>query len=103
MAKTKRFPRREKAVALQYNDRESGAPLLIAKGEGSLARRIKELAAAGGIPVKRDDDLVELLAQVEINREIPPELFATVAEILAWVYRANETIKRRDLGDELSR
>ena len=67
---------------------------VIAKGKGYVAAKIKELAATHGIPIRRDDDLVELLAQVELDREIPPELFASVAEVLAWVYRANEAARK---------
>jgi flagellar biosynthesis protein len=87
-------PQREKAIALKYCDRESAAPRLVAKGEGYVAARIKEVARANGIPLKRDDDLVELLAQVELDREIPRELFAAVAEILAWIFRANTLIEK---------
>ena len=70
------------------------APKVVAKGEGYVAAAIKEKARRHGIPLRRDDDLIELLAQVEIDRQIPPELYAAVAELLSWVYRANEAIKK---------
>jgi flagellar biosynthesis protein len=85
---------RERAVALHYRTEEDSAPKVIAKGEGYVAAAIKETARRHGIPLRRDDDLIELLAQVEIDRQIPPELYAAVAEILSWVYRANEAIKK---------
>jgi flagellar biosynthesis protein len=90
---SKRF-QREKAVALKYTHDEDGAPRVVAKGEGLVAQKIKALAEAAGIPIRRDDDLVELLAQVEVDREIPPELYAAVAEILSWIYRANDEIRK---------
>jgi flagellar biosynthesis protein len=67
---------------------------VVAKGEGELARRIREVAAESGVPIRRDDDLVELLAQIDIDREIPAELYAAVAEILSWIYRANDDMRK---------
>jgi flagellar biosynthesis protein len=93
MNKHKKRPR-EKAVALKFHKNEDNAPKVVAKGEGYVAAAIKEKARQYGIPLRRDDDLIELLAQVEIDRQIPPELYAAVAEILSWVYRANEAIKK---------
>ncbi len=77
------------AVALGYDLEAPAAPKVIAKGKGEIARRIFEIAQANGIPVRRDADLVELLSAVEIDQEIPVEVFAAVAEILAYIYRAN--------------
>jgi flagellar biosynthesis protein len=84
----------EQAVALRYRTHADHAPRVVAKGEGYIARKIKEIARAHGIPIRRDDDLVELLAQVDIDREIPPELYAAVAEVLSWIYRANESLRK---------
>ena len=87
---------RERAVALKYRAKEDNAPRVVAKGQGNLARKIKEIARSSGIPVLQDNDLVELLAQIDIDREIPPELYAAVAEILSWIYRANKEIKKEN-------
>ncbi len=86
----------EKAVALRYREPEDKAPRVVAKGEGSIARTIKEAAIKHGIPLRRDDALVELLAQIEIDREIPPELYAATAELLSWIYRANTALSRKN-------
>lgn len=91
---TRRKSRREQAVALRYRAQEDRAPKVVAKGAGLVAQRIKDLARQYGIPIRRDDDLVELLAQVEIDREIPPELYSAVAEVLSWIYRANDEMRR---------
>jgi flagellar biosynthesis protein len=85
---------REKAVALKYRKDEDRAPKVVAKGEGYVAAAIKAAAAKHGIPIRRDDDLIELLAQVDVDREIPAELYAAVAEVLSWIYRANDEMKK---------
>ncbi|MBN1758585.1 MAG: EscU/YscU/HrcU family type III secretion system export apparatus switch protein [Chitinispirillaceae bacterium] len=85
---------REKAVALRYRKEDDRAPRVIAKGEGDIAKKIREVAESNGIPIHRDDALVELLAQIEIDREIPQELYAAVAELLSWIYRANSALAK---------
>jgi len=75
------------AVALLYENGE-GAPRCVAKGKGFVARRIKELARETGVVLYEDVPLARALhAQVELGREIPEELYAAVAEVLAYVYR----------------
>ena len=95
--KHRRIEHRETAVAVKYKHREDKTPRVIAKGRGIVAQKIRETAAKYGIPIHRDDDLVELLAQVELDREIPPELYAAIAEILSIIYRANEQMKKEML------
>ncbi|MBD3390691.1 MAG: flagellar biosynthesis protein FlhB [Chitinivibrionales bacterium] len=95
---TRREKPRSKAVALRYHQERESAPRVVAKGEGLIAQKIREVAEAHGVPIQRDDDLVELLAQVELDREIPVELYGAVAEILSWIYRANEDMRRQVLG-----
>jgi len=96
----KKMPVREKAVAVKYRADRDSAPTVVAKGEGLVAAAIKAAAEKNGIPIKRDDDLVELLAQVDIDREIPAELYAAVAEVLSWIYRANDEKKRQEIGQK---
>ena len=52
-----------------------------------MAEAIIDLAVLHGIPLKRDQSLTEILSSVETGREIPPELYRAVAEVLAFVYR----------------
>lgn len=78
------------AVALQYDRQEDKAPRVVATGRGALADRILELAFAHGVKVREDADLAEVLAAVEIGQQIPLAAFAAVAEILFYIYRANE-------------
>ncbi|MDR2736686.1 MAG: EscU/YscU/HrcU family type III secretion system export apparatus switch protein [Gracilibacteraceae bacterium] len=90
----KKIPEREKAAALAYND--IGVPRVIAKGEGELARKILEVADKEGVPIQKNDLLVDALLNVELSKEIPPELFEAVAEILAFIYRLNKRKGNRD-------
>ena len=78
------------AVALKYKIYEDKAPKVVAKGRGVLARKIIEVAREHGIPIRDDPDLVEVLLKLDLNEEVPPELYQIVAEILSFVYRMNE-------------
>ena len=80
----------KKAVAIRYNQDDIGAPKVVATGSGTVAEKIVELAREAGIHIQEDPDLVELLAKVDIGKEIPIELYQTVAEVLAFVYRMNK-------------
>ncbi|OUM97977.1 MAG: flagellar biosynthesis protein FlhB [Firmicutes bacterium ZCTH02-B6] len=76
------------AVALKYDAVSMSAPVVVAKGAGLLARRIKELAEEHGVPVVEDVWLARALYNgVEIGQEIPVELYRAVADVLAFVYR----------------
>lgn len=76
------------AVALRYDG--EGAPRLVGKGRGETAERIVELAKRYGIPIQPDPMLVELLAQVRLEEEIPPVLYAAVAQLLAFIYSLSD-------------
>lgn len=76
-------------MALQYQAERDNAPRVKASGRGETAQRILEEAEKHGIPLQRDPDLLEVLAQVPLEEEIPPELYQAIAEILAFVYRVN--------------
>jgi len=80
------------AVALSYDAATDDAPRIVASGHGALAEQILALAFANGVKVREDADLVEILAAIPVDTEIPLEAFAAVAEILAYVYRANGTL-----------
>ncbi len=81
------------AVAVRYNQQKNSAPEVVASGKGTVAENIIEVAKEAGIHIQQDPDLVELLAKVDIGQEIPVELYQTVAEVLAFVYRMNNTHK----------
>jgi flagellar biosynthesis protein len=86
--------RKQRAVALKY-DRESGAaPKILAKGRGSVAEKILELAREKRIPLYNDPELVEVLGQLDIGTEIQPELYQAVAEVLIFIYKMNQKKKK---------
>jgi len=88
-------PRKKKAVALRYDKTRDDAPKVVAKGAGELAAKIIALAEEYGVPVQEDSDLVEILARLDLNAEIPPDTYLVVAEILAFVYRVNQRTEDR--------
>ncbi|MCS7150584.1 MAG: EscU/YscU/HrcU family type III secretion system export apparatus switch protein [Caldimicrobium sp.] len=84
------------AVALSYqNDKES--PEVIAKGKGRLADLILKIAKDHGIPIKEDAKLVKDLYRLEIHKPIPPELYHTVAVVLAWAFKLNKKFREKML------
>jgi flagellar biosynthesis protein len=82
----------KKAVALKYGKGDA-VPKVSAKGKGWLAEKIIEIAKQHNLPIRTDADLVEILEQVELNQEIPLEVYAVVAEIFAYIYRVNQEKK----------
>jgi flagellar biosynthesis protein len=86
--------RRATAVALKkYGIDEGALPKVVAAGYGKLAEQIVEMAFKNGINVRQDRALAEILAAIELESEIPSEALIAVAEILAYVYKMNETYR----------
>ena len=77
------------AVALAYDPEVAGAPTVVATGKGFIAEQILQFAFAHGVKVRTDPDLAQVLGAVDVDTVIPMEAFMAVAEILAYVYRAN--------------
>ena len=77
------------AVALKYEG--DAAPTVVAKGEGQLADKIIEIAKEHGVALYEDSDLVKLLSRLDLNEEIPNNLYHAVAAVLAFVYKLNGT------------
>lgn len=78
------------AVALKYDADVSQAPVVLAKGEDYLAQKIKEVAKENNIAIVENKPLARMLfSNVDIGAEIPPELYQSVAEILAMIYKTN--------------
>lgn len=77
------------AIALRYDLASMDAPIVTAKGQGHLALRIKALATEHGVMIMEDRELAQILYKtVELNREIPENLYKAVAEVLAFVWKA---------------
>lgn len=77
--------RRQSAVALAYQAGDP-APRVVAKGQGLVAEQIIERARNAGVFLHQSRELVALLMQVDLDREIPPALYRAIAELLAWLY-----------------
>jgi flagellar biosynthesis protein len=80
----------KKAATLKYDPNKTAAPRLTAKGKGWLADKILELAKEHDIPIKQDRDLVNILETLELDQEIPLEIYAVVAEIFSYLYRTGQ-------------
>lgn len=89
-------PISRKAVALRYDAARDSAPRVIAKGERLVAERIIEIAREHGIHVHEDPDLVAVMSRLDVDTEIPEELYRAVAEVLAFVYRLNNQLGPRE-------
>ena len=78
----------DRTAALRYTG--TGAPRVVAAGRGHVAARILERAKEAGVPVHRDPELADALAHMALGDEVPEELWAAVAEALAWAYAVSE-------------
>ena len=83
----------KKAVALRYNPDKENAPRVVASGKGATAENIIKVAELHNLPIQKDEDLVELLSKVEIDREIPEKLYTAVVEVFSFVYKITNTMK----------
>ncbi|KAA3615487.1 MAG: flagellar biosynthesis protein FlhB [Calditrichaeota bacterium] len=81
------------AVALSYKPGNSTAPKLVAKGKGVFADKILEIAREYNIEICEEKKLVEDLFHLDIEREIPIELYDAVAAVLAFVYNKQTAMK----------
>ena len=92
-----------KAVALKYEAERDLAPKVIAKGRGHVAEHILETAQKNSVPVYQDKTLVNMLMALELDREIPPELYKAIAEVMAYVYKMDKSHGQAKAARELER
>jgi len=78
------------AVALRYDRATMSAPVVVAKGAELIAAKIREIAQASDVPIRRDVPLARALYELEIDDEVPEELYDAVAVVLRWVYEMAE-------------
>jgi flagellar biosynthesis protein len=84
------FEEVRRAVALRHTSGE--VPRVVASGQAWMAEQLLDLARRHGIAVRQDRDLVTLLSRCDGGEEIPPELYAAVAQVLVWLYRTNREL-----------
>jgi len=83
------------AVALKYDRANMGAPTVVAKGAELIAKQIREIAKKADVPLMRDVPLARALYELDIDAEVPEELYETVAQVLRWVYSLSEDDKEQ--------
>ena len=89
----------KKAVALSYDIDIDSAPKITAKGKGELANNIIKIAQDNDIPIKKDEDLIELLSAIDIEKEIPDSMYKAVSEIFSFIYDLT-TLQRKKRESE---
>ncbi len=77
----------KKAAALRYDKQKEKAPRVVAKGKGQSALNIIKIAQEYNLPIRKDEDLIELLSKIEIDKEIPEALYKAVAEVFTYIYK----------------
>ncbi len=79
-----------KAAALRYDKKKDNAPKVVAKGEGKVAENIIKIAQLHDLPIRKDEDLIELLSNVELDKEVPDALYKAVAEVFSFIYKTTK-------------
>ncbi len=83
------------AVALEWDDDKMEAPVVVAKGADLVAKRIRDLARENNVPIMENPPLARTLYdRVELDQAIPPNLYAAVAQVIAFVYK----LKRKTIA-----
>lgn len=83
----------QKAAALKYDKDRDNAPKVSAKGAGHVAKNIIQVAKQNDIPIVEDEDLIELLSKVEIDKQVPGNMYKAVAEVFAFLYDVSKNTK----------
>lgn len=89
-------PSRRSAIALRYNVEQDRAPMILATGRGPIAEEIMRVAEENRIPLYEDPELADLLTKLELDTEVPPELYVLVAEVLFFVYQLDRMAEKRE-------
>ena len=76
------------AVALRYDKSKDSAPRVVATGRGWLGQKIIDVAKEHGVPLEQNPALAEALSTLELDEEIPEQLYRAVAQVLGFILRA---------------
>ncbi|OGC05125.1 hypothetical protein A2276_04190 [candidate division WOR-1 bacterium RIFOXYA12_FULL_43_27] len=88
--------KKKTAIAISYNVEKDRAPLVLASGRGPVADEILRIAEENKIPLYEDPELAKLLSKIELDSEVPPELYVLVAEVLFFVYKLDRMAEKRE-------
>jgi flagellar biosynthesis protein len=83
------------AIALRYDVEKDAAPLVLASGRGVVADEILRIADENEIPLYENPKLAELLSKLELDAQIPAELYTLVAEVLFYVYQLDKMAEKK--------
>lgn len=83
----------DKAVALKYEKDKTNAPKVVASGKGNLAQKIIEKANEYNVPIFANKELVDSLIDLDIDQEIPAELYQAVVEVFIWLMKNEKKAK----------
>jgi flagellar biosynthesis protein len=89
-------PGKRSAIAMRYDIDKDAAPVILAAGRGAFAEDILKIAEDNNIPFYEDKGLADLLLKLEVNAEVPQELYTLVAEVLAFVFRLDQMAAKRE-------
>jgi len=90
------IPGKRTAVAMRYDVETDKAPLILASGRGAVADEILRIAEENKIPLYENRNLANMLAKLEIDSEIPAQLYVLVAEVLFFVYKLDKMAEKRE-------
>ena len=80
----------KKAVAMSYKIYEDNAPKVVAKGKGEIAKKIIQKAREYDVAIFENEVLADMLLDIEIDSEIPPNLYKAVVDVFIWLYSLEE-------------
>ena len=79
-----------KAVALKYDQDQGSAPKVIAKGKGAIAEKILQKAQEFDVPVFQNEALADSLLSLDLDEQIPPNLYKAIAEVFVWLMKSEQ-------------
>jgi flagellar biosynthesis protein len=82
------------AIALRYEPGVDEAPKVVAAGQDYLADQIIATARRHHVPIREDKAMTSMLAGLDCGKHVPPEMYRAVAEVIAWVFRMEQSGKR---------
>lgn len=85
----------EKAAALKYDKESGAAPKVVASGKGELAKKIIQKAEEFGVPIFANEALVNSLVDLEVDAQIPSELYQSVVEVFIWLMKNEKKFKEQ--------
>ncbi len=84
----------QKAVALKYDQEKGSAPKVVATGSGEIAKKILQKADEFDIPIFKNEVLANSLLNLDVDEQIPPNLYKAVAEVFIWLMQSEQKAKQ---------